>query len=45
VDEETLKKIMMKHYNKSSSEELTKPEYDFICNQLEAMQTKQKHTA
>jgi hypothetical protein len=45
MDEDTLKKIMMKHYNKSSSEELTRPEYDFICNQLEAMQNKQKNTA
>ena len=37
VDEDTLKKILIKHYNKSESEELTRPEYDFICSQLEAM--------
>ena len=45
MDEETLKKIMMKHYSKSSSEDLTKVEYDFICSQLEAMQSKQQNTA
>ena len=45
MDEETLKKIMMKHYNKSTSEELSRSEYDFICNQLEAMKNKHKNTA
>jgi hypothetical protein len=44
MDEDTLKKIMMKHYRKDKSEELTKQEYDFICNQLEVMQ-KQKNPA
>ena len=37
MDEDTLRKILIKHYNKSASEELTKNEYDFICGQLEAM--------
>jgi hypothetical protein len=38
VDEPTLKKIMLKHFRKDKSEELTRTEYDFICSQLEAMQ-------
>ena len=37
MDEDTLRKILIKHYNKSASEELTRNEYDFICGQLEAM--------
>ena len=37
MDEDTLKRIIFKHYNKSSSEELTRLEYDFICGQLEAL--------
>ena len=38
MDEEVLRKIMQKHYSKTSCEELTRSEYDFICGQLEAMQ-------
>ena len=45
MDEDTLKKILLKHFNKSSSEELTKPEYEFICGQLESMKNKQKISA
>ena len=45
VDEDTLKKILIKHYNKSSSEELTRPEYDFICTQLEAIRNQHKNPA
>ena len=40
MDEETLKRIIFKHYQKSSTEELTRVEYDFICEQLEAMKQK-----
>ena len=43
VDEETLKKIMAKHYNKNSTKELTRAEYDFICNQLQEMIEEQKN--
>lgn len=43
VDEDTLQRLLIKHFKKSSSAELTKTEYDFICNQLEAM--KNKNTA
>jgi hypothetical protein len=45
MNEETLKRIIFKHFNKSSSEELTRPEYDFICTQLETMKNQQKNPA
>ena len=37
MDESTLTKILVKHYNKTVSEDLTRDEYDFVCNQLQAM--------
>jgi hypothetical protein len=45
MDEDTLKRIMLKHFKKDKSEELTKSEYDFICGQLEAMKNQQKNPA
>ena len=45
MDEETLKRIMFKHFKKSSSEELTRTEYDFICQQLETMKSGQRVSA
>jgi hypothetical protein len=45
MDEETLKRILLKHFNKTSSEELTRTEYDFLCGQLEAMKSQQKNPA
>jgi hypothetical protein len=43
VNEVMLQKLLIKHCNKESPEELSKDEYDFICTQLEAM--KQKNPA
>jgi len=45
VDEETLKKIMTKHYGKDSAKDLIRSEYDFICNQLQEIINKQKNPA
>ena len=45
VSEDTLKKIMVKHYNKEISEELTRSEYDFICSHLEKMISQHKNPA
>jgi hypothetical protein len=42
ISEDTLKKLLMKHFNKDSTTELTRQEYDFICQQMEELKTKQK---
>lgn len=45
LTEDTLKKIMIKYYNKYNAEELTLNEYDFICNQLDEMINSKKNIA
>ena len=45
MDEDTLKKILTKYYNKDKSEELTRSEYDYICEHLQQMQKQQKTPA
>lgn len=38
-----VKKALMKDYNKTSAEDLTKQEYDELCNRLELAEKGQKH--
>jgi len=40
VNDETLKKLLMKHYKKDSPHDLTRNEYDFICNNLQELADK-----
>lgn len=42
VDEDKLERLLIKHFNKNSTNDLTREEYDFICSKMEEMINQQK---
>lgn len=42
VDEDKLERLLLKHFNKTSTDALTREEYDFICGKMEEMINQQK---